>query len=210
MRTRIKICGVCRPEDAAAAVGAGADAIGVVLADSPRRVTLAQARAVIDAVPAPVARVGVFVDASEGEVAEAVAALGLSFVQFHGAESPRRCAAAPVPAIKAFRVGSGFTVADLEPYRYSVAGILLDACVPGVAGGTGESFDWDALPALPGWAALLLAGGLTAGTVGRAVRTLRPFAVDVSGGVEDRRREKDPEAMERFVAAVSAVDLEAS
>jgi phosphoribosylanthranilate isomerase len=210
VRTRIKICGVRRPADAAVAVAAGADAIGLVFADSPRRVTFEEARAVTSAVPAPVARVGVFVDASEEQVAQAVAACGLTHVQFHGSESPERCAGAPVPVIKAFRVGSGFDFGALEPYRATVSALLLDSCVPGSAGGTGRSFDWGLLAEALLWAPVILAGGLRPDNVGRAIATARPFAVDVSSGVEVRPGEKDPVVMEAFVRAVARADREAS
>jgi phosphoribosylanthranilate isomerase len=206
-RTRIKICGITNAQDAAAAVAAGADAIGVVLAASPRRVTLGQAEAALAAVPPLVARVGVFVDEDADVVAEAVRRLKLTAVQFHGAETPERCAAAPVPAIRAFRVGADFDAASLAPYRGSVAALLLDTLVPGVAGGTGVALDWRALPPLPAWAPVLLAGGLTPGNVGEAVSALRPYAVDVSSGVEERPGRKDHALIESFVAAVAAADV---
>jgi len=141
-RTRIKICGLTRPQDAAAAVSSGADAVGVILAPSKRRVTLEQAVVVFAEVPRSVARVGVFADAQADDVWEAVARLGLAAVQFHGDESPETCESAPAPVIKALRVGPGFDGADVDRYRGAVAALLLDTYVAGEQGGTGMAFDW--------------------------------------------------------------------
>lgn len=212
MRTRIKMCGLTRPEDAAHAVSSGADAIGVVLAPSKRQATLDQAAAVFADVPPLVARVGVFVDAHADEVWEAVSRLGLTAVQFHGDEAPETCAAAPVPVIKALRVGPGFDPAIAEAYRGSVAALLLDTFVAGGAqGGTGVAFDWYRVAGrLPAWAPVVLAGGLGLANVGEAVRALRPFAVDVSSGIEVAPGVKDHAVMDEFVAAVRAADLEVS
>ncbi len=210
-RTRIKICGLTRPEDAAHAVSSGADALGVVLAPSKRQVNLDQAAKVFAEAPPLVARIGVFVDARADDVWEAVARLGLTAVQFHGDEAPETCEAAPVPVIKAVRVGPDFDPTRLEPYRGSVAALLLDTLVPGGAhGGTGLAFDWyDVSGRLPAWAPVLLAGGLGPANVGEAVRALSPFAVDVSSGVESAPGIKDHQLIEDFVAAVRAADQEA-
>ena len=207
-RTRIKICGLTRPEDAAAAVAAGADALGVVLAPSKRRVTLDQAAAVFAEVPPLVARIGVFVDAHADEVWEACARLSLTAVQFHGDETPETCDAAPVPVIKALRVGPGFDPAQVDDYRGTVAALLLDTLVPGgEQGGTGVAFDWHAVASrLPRWAPVLLAGGLGPDNVAEAIGALRPFAVDVSSGVEIAPGVKDHRLIERFVAAVRNAD----
>ena len=207
-RTRIKICGLTRPEDAAAAVAAGADALGVVLAPSKRQVTLEQAAAVFADVPPLVARVGVFVDAHADEVWEAVARLGLTAVQFHGDEAPETCETAPVPVIKAFRVGSDFDPAEVERYRGVVSALLLDTLVAGEQGGTGQVFGWhDAAGRLPTWAPVLLAGGLGPDNVAEAIDVLQPFAVDVSSGVEHAPGVKDHHLIERFAAAVRAADF---
>lgn len=206
-RTRIKICGLTRAEDAAAAVAAGADALGVVLARSKRQVTLDQAAAVLSAVPPLVTRVGVFVDARPDDVRAACARLGVHVAQFHGDESPEACAASPVPVIKALRVGPGFDPAGLERYRGSVSAFLLDTMVAGEQGGTGRSFGWsDVTGRLPAWAPVILAGGLAPGNVARAIGILRPFAVDVSSGVELAPGIKDHGRIERFVSAVRAAD----
>ncbi len=209
-RTRIKICGLTRPEDAAAAVAAGADAVGVVLAPSKRQVTLDQAAEVFAAVPPFVARVGVFVDAHADDVWEAVSRLELTAVQFHGDEAPETCEMAPVRVIKALRVGPGFGAASADAYRGVVSALLLDTLVAGEAGGTGVAFDWYAVAGrLPGWAPVVLAGGLGPENVAEAVRALRPYAVDVSSGVESAPGVKDHRLIEEFVAAVRATDGEA-
>lgn len=207
--TRIKICGLTRPEDAAAAGAAGAHALGVVLAPSKRQVSLEQAEAVFSAVPPFVARVGVFVDAHPDEVAEAVFRLGLHAVQLHGDESPEACAAAPVPVVKALRVRGSADLADADRYRGVVDALLLDTLVNGEHGGSGVAFDWLGVAgALPTWAPVVLAGGLRPENVARAMRVLRPFAVDVSSGVERAPGVKDHRLLEAFVAAVAAADRE--
>lgn len=208
VRTRVKVCGLTTPLDAAAAVRAGADAVGVILADSVREVSLGDAEKILAAVPPFVARVGVFVDAPAELVASAVTRLNLTAVQFHGAETPGCCAAAPAPVIKALRVGPGFEPSDAEKYRGSVAALLFDTYVEGMDGGTGRTFSWeDALP-LPEWTPVIVAGGLHPGNVSGAVRALRPFAVDVSSGVEERPCHKDRLKLHAFVAAVRAADEE--
>ena len=209
-RTRIKICGLTRPEDAAHAVSSGADALGVVLAPSKRQVTLDQAAEAFADVPPLVARIGVFVDASADEVWEAVARLGLTAVQFHGDEAPETCAAAPVPVIKAVRVGPGFDRLSVDVYCGSVSALLFDTLVPGGAhGGTGLAFDWhDVAGRLPDWAPAIVAGGLAPQNVAEAVRVFAPLAVDVSSGVESSPGIKDHALIDAFCAAVRAADLE--
>ncbi len=208
VRTRVKVCGITTPVDAAAAVRAGADALGVILSDSVRQVTLEEAEAICAAVPPFVARVGVFVDAPEHFVAEAIGRLNLTAVQFHGTESPERCAATPAPVIKAVRVGVEFDPAGAEPYRGSVSALLYDTYVEGMDGGTGRTFPWEAALPLPEWAPVIVAGGLRPSNVSGAIAALSPFAVDVSSGVEERPRHKDKISLYAFVAAVRAADEE--
>jgi phosphoribosylanthranilate isomerase len=208
-RTRVKICGITNAEDAAAAVKAGADALGVVLTEGPRQVTLEEAAEALRCVPPFVARVGVFVDAEPEFVAEATARVGLTALQFHGAEAPELCAHAPVSVIKAIRVRDGEDPsADFAAYRGAASAFLLDTFVRGENGGTGVTFAWEGLPPLPGWAPVIVAGGLTPVNVGASVRALLPFGVDVSSGVEERRRHKDHQKLQAFVAAVRAADSE--
>lgn len=208
-RTRIKICGLTRPEDAAAAVAAGADAVGVVLAPSKRHVSVEQAAAILAEVPPCVARVGVFVDPGLEEVYEVVVRAGLQCVQLHGSESPAFCEAVGVPVAKTLRVGPGFDPTEAEAYRGAVGMLLLDTLVPGQAGGTGIAFDWSAVTgALPADVPIAVGGGLRPATVGSAIAALRPFAVDVSSGVESAPGIKDHELLRAFVAAVRFADLE--
>jgi phosphoribosylanthranilate isomerase len=208
-RTRVKICGITNPGDAALAVEAGADALGVVLAPSSRRVSIAEAAGALAEVPPFVARVGVFVNADAEFVAEAIERIGLTAVQFHGDETPEACAAACVPVIKAFGVGTEFALASFEPFRGSVAALLLDKQDAAKRGGTGQTFDWQVLTRNgPGGVRLLLAGGLTPDNVGAAIRAVHPFAVDVSSGVEERPGHKDHLKVHAFMAAVRAADQE--
>jgi len=208
-RTRIKICGITRAQDAAAAVAAGADAIGVIFAPSPRQVSVAQAAAALKDVPPPVARIGVFVDASAEEIQEAVTACGLTAVQLSGSESPEFCDALPRPAVKVLHIGTDFGLEAAEPYRGHAAALLLDTLVSGKAGGTSQTFDWQVAGDVPGWAPTFVAGGLNPGNVGACIATLRPYAVDVSSGVEYSPGVKDHEKIVAFCAAVRIADQEA-
>jgi phosphoribosylanthranilate isomerase len=206
-RTRIKICGLTRAEDAACAIGAGADALGVILyADSPRIIDLKRAAEVLSATPPFVARIGVFVNAPEEFVAQAVERLGLTAVQFHGEESPARCAGAPVPVIRVVHVGPNFCASDIESYSGAVAAVLLDTYSPQARGGTGVTFSWRQLDGVTIDTPVILAGGLTVENVAEAVATVHPFAVDVASGVESSRGIKDHVAIRAFCAAVRAAD----
>lgn len=210
-RTRIKICGLTNTDDVAAAVAAGADALGFVfVADSPRHVTPEVAATLVRATAGLVTTVGLFVDADPDAIAEAVSVSGVSCVQLHGHESPELCArigdTLRRPWIKALRVGA---TADLaaEVIRYADASALLfDTYDPTCAGGTGQTFDWSALDNLPqGGPARILAGGLTPENVAAAIARVRPYAVDVSGGVERAKGLKDAARMEHFARAVHHV-----
>ena len=216
-RTRIKICGITRVEDALAAAQAGADAIGFVLwPGSPRGVTVDAARAIAAALPPFVTTVGLFVDAAADDVRRACADVPLDVLQFHGAESPEFCRRFARPYVKAVPVGPDATEVDLLEYaaRYHDAcGLLFDSPpAGGLPGGTGQTFDWQALPRkLP--RPLVLSGGLNAANVGDAVRRLRPWAVDVSSGVEavgadgtPIRGRKDPTRIVAFIEAVRNAD----
>ncbi len=205
-RTRIKICGITQPEHARVAVAAGADAIGLVFyPPSPRAVTLQQAQIIAAEVPPFVSLVGLFVDATRHEIETTLKMLRLDVLQFHGDELPEACKGFDRTYIKALRVQTG---ADIKAQceRYHDAGaILLDSYQPGVAGGTGQTFDWSQVPPLLPLP-LVLAGGLTPDNVGRAIRQLHPFAVDVSGGVEQQKGIKDAAKIRRFIEEVQRVD----
>lgn len=199
---RSKICGITRIEDALAAVEAGADAIGLVFyGKSPRAVSIEQAAAILQALPPFVTSVGLFVDMPRDELQQLLQRLPLDLLQFHGDESPADCEGHGRPYIKALRVRPGEDVAAaMAPYA-GAQGILLDTFVEGVPGGTGASFDWSLVPenaAKP----IILAGGLDAGNVATAIRQVRPYAVDVSGGVEASKGIKDAGKIRAFVRAV--------
>lgn len=201
---RSKICGITRVEDALAAAEAGADAIGLVFfAKSPRAVSVQQARAIIAALPPFVTTVGLFVNASRGELSEILEAVPLDLLQFHGDETAADCAGYHRPYIKALRVRAGEDIRARCAAYPQAAGILLDAFVPGVPGGTGETFDWSLVPRDPG-CPIILAGGLTPENVGAAIHQVRPWAVDVSGGVEAQKGIKDVVKVRAFVGAVRA------
>lgn len=189
-------------EDALAAVDAGADAIGLVFyPPSPRAVTVLQARAIIAALPPFVTTVGLFVNATRCELNETLEAVALDLLQFHGDESPEDCDGYHRPFIKALRVRPGDDIAAACRTYAKASGLLLDAYVPGVPGGTGEAFDWSLIPedlAKP----VILAGGLTPDNVAQAIAQVRPYAVDVSGGVELRKGIKDHDKVRAFMRAV--------
>lgn len=208
-RTKVKICGVTTAEDAAAAVAAGADAIGVIFAPSKRQVTIPEAAQVFRGVPAGVARIGVFVDAQPQEVEAAVAACSLDAVEFSGEESPESCMGVSVPVIKTLHVGEDFDLAiAMRPYEGAVWAFLLDTAAAGARGGTGVIFDWRSVAPLPEYTLVFVAGGLNPDNVADAVRALRPHAVDVSSGVEASPGEKDHDKVRAFISAVAEADAE--
>lgn len=198
MRTRIKICGITRIEDALSAAAAGADAIGLVFADSPRRVSIEQARAVCVALPPFITSVGLFVDAPESRVREVLGQVPLDLLQFHGRETPEDCRRYGRPYIRAIRMQDGVDLrAEAQRFR-EAAGLLLDSYQPHKAGGTGESFDWARVPPDLG-KPVILAGGLTPENVARAIAVVRPYAVDVSSGVEQDKGIKDAAKIAAFI-----------
>ncbi|MBH3393645.1 MULTISPECIES: phosphoribosylanthranilate isomerase [Pseudomonas] len=199
---RSKICGITRIEDALAAAEAGADAIGFVFyAKSPRAVDVRQARAIIAELPPFVTTVGLFVNASRCELNEILEVVPLDLLQFHGDEAPQDCEGYHRPWIKALRVRPGDDLEAACKLYAGARGILLDTYVAGVPGGTGEAFDWSLVPerlSKP----IILAGGLSADNVGQAIAQVRPYAVDVSGGVEQAKGIKDAAKIEAFMRAV--------
>lgn len=200
--TRIKICGITRIEDALAAAHAGADAIGLVFAEpSPRRVTPQAARDIAAALPPFVGTVALFVNPAPHAVDTVLEVLRPDCLQFHGEEPPEFCAAFGVPWIKAARVRPGVDLLQFAA-RYAVArGLLLDAYSAAAHGGTGERFDWSLIPArLP--RPLILAGGLCPANAAAAVRAVRPWALDVSSGVEDAPGIKSASKIAAFVKEV--------
>ena len=203
MRTRVKICGITRLEDALAAARAGADALGFVFyPPSPRHLEVAQAARIIAALPPFVTTVALFVNADAETIAEVVQATGIDLLQFHGNECPDYCAQHGRPWIKAIRMKDDVDL-EREAERYAGArALLLDAYRPGVPGGTGETFEWDRIPqALR--PRIVLAGGLTPDNVSEAVRQVGPWAVDVSGGVESAPGIKDADKIQRLIEGVN-------
>ena len=199
---RSKICGITRIEDALAAAEAGADAIGFVFyAKSPRAVDVRQARAIIAELPPFVTTVGLFVNASRCELNEILEVVPLDLLQFHGDETPQDCEGYNRPWIKALRVRPGDDLEAACRLYAGARGVLLDTYVPGIPGGTGEAFDWSLVPARLS-KPIILAGGLSAQNVGQAIAQVRPYAVDVSGGVEQTKGIKDAAKIEAFMRAV--------
>ncbi len=203
MRTRIKICGITRVEDATAAVRAGADAIGLVFAPgTPRYVELEQAAMIARSVEPFVTVVGLVVDAEPARVREILGRVRIALLQFHGSETPDQCRLYNFPYIKAVRMQKDVDV-NAQARAYSdAAGLLLDTFDTDVAGGSGRTFDWSRIPrdvAKP----IILAGGLTAENVAEAVRAVHPYAVDVSSGVEKTKGVKDAAKIDAFVQAVT-------
>lgn len=203
MRTRVKICGITRPEDGVMAARLGADAIGLVFyARSPRAVSLIQAQAVVAALPPFVTTVALFVDPQPDEVNAVLAAVAPDLLQFHGDESPEFCDQFARPWIKAVAMREGLDLAAvMQQYRHG-QGVLLDTYRPGLPGGTGETFDWDAIPAELA-ERIILAGGLNPANIAAAIAKVRPYAVDVSGGVEASKGIKDAALMAAFLKNAS-------
>ena len=209
MRTRIKICGITRQEDLRAAVDAGADAIGLVFyPPSPRCLPLEQARSLREGVPAFVTAVALFVNAPQKEIEQVIRHVRPSMLQFHGEETPEFCSSFGLPYLKACRVKPGLDLLKyLRPFS-GAAGWLLDSHVEEY-GGVGERFDWSLIPAAgvrESMRPLVLSGGLTSANVGEAVRRVRPWAVDVSSGVESAKGIKDAARIAAFIAEVRNAD----
>jgi phosphoribosylanthranilate isomerase len=205
-RTRIKICGIREALHGVVAADAGADAIGLVFyRDSPRFVTPGAAANVVAMLPPFVTSVGLFVDADEAKIHDTLKTVRLDCLQFHGNETPDFCASFGLPFIKAVRMEEGTNLLEWAGRFSSARALIVDAHVPGIPGGTGQTFDWSAIPRdLP--IPVILSGGLDAENVGRAVRAVGPWAVDVSSGVEATRGTKDPKKIAEFIRSVQRED----
>ena len=207
--TRIKFCGMTRAEDVAAAVALDADAIGFVLVEkSPRFVTPAVATSLRGTLPSSVSSVALFQDADERFVRDAIALLQPDLLQFHGAETAAYCSAFGLPYLKAVSMRQPGPLAEVAREHSAACALLLDSHSIGGIGGTGETFDWHAV--VPVEKRLVLAGGLHAGNVADAILKLRPYAVDVSSGIEVQPGIKDSEKMRAFVASVRRADQQIS
>lgn len=204
---KVKICGITRPEDARQAADLGADAIGMVFAPSPRQIELKRASEIVQVLPPFVTRVGLFVDASREVILRAVSEVPLDVVQLHGEETPEYCESlAPIRLIKAFRLGHPEDLVQTESYA-RVSAILLDTKVKGRTGGTGVSFPWEWLTGWRPSQRWILAGGLSPSNVRAALAVIRPYAVDVSSGVEDRPGEKSVSKMASFIRESQSVSF---
>ncbi|MCG7918918.1 MAG: phosphoribosylanthranilate isomerase [Candidatus Thiodiazotropha taylori] len=206
MRTRIKICGITRTEDALTATRLGADAIGLVFyPPSPRSVSPEQAQRIVKSLPPFVTVVGLFVNEDRAVIEQILNQVPLDLLQFHGDESAEDCSGFGRPWIKAIRMRQETDLLSLEQQYADASGLLLDTYQAGVPGGTGKTFDWDLVPdSLAG--RVILAGGLNSENVTRAVASLHPYAVDVSGGVEAAKGIKDAAKIEAFITGVMRGD----
>lgn len=206
MRTRVKICGFTCADDAVFAAMAGVDAIGLVFyPPSPRHVEVGPALTIVNALPAFTTVVALFVDEQESRIREALAHVPIDCLQFHGEETPEQCRLYQKRYIKAIRMRDGIDVAQLARDYHDADALLLDAYHPDAKGGTGSQFDWDLIPktcALP----IILAGGLDVGNARQAVQAVRPYALDVSSGVEASKGIKDTQKISAFLKEVGLGD----
>lgn len=206
MRTRVKICGFTQVQDAVVAANLGVDAIGLVFyPPSPRNVSIDRAIEIVNALPAFVTVVALFVDESEVQIREVLSKLPIGCIQFHGDEPAEACGVYNKPYIKAIRMKPGLDVIEIANKYYDASALLLDAYHPGIKGGSGSRFDWDLIPkqcSLP----VILAGGLQADNAKQAVESVRPYALDVSSGVEGSKGIKDVAKMAAFVQEITEGD----
>ena len=205
MHTRIKICGIKHLGDALKAVECGADAIGLIFVEkSPRYVSLTEARVIAESLPPFVTVVGLFMNATAEAVREALKVVPLNLLQFHGDETPEFCDQFNMPYIKVLRMRDNANVVAYAQEYPNASAIILDTYHKGVGGGTGQSFDWSLIPddiPLP----VILAGGLNPENVASAIETVKPYAVDVSSGVESEPAIKDHKIIEQFIKEVQRV-----
>ena len=206
--TRVKVCGITTLEDALHAADLGADAVGFIFyPKSPRYIPPPEAAEIIRGLPPFVASVGVFVDCPSGEVDSIAAACSLTAVQLHGSETPEFCDQFRVKVIKAFRVRDARLPPEIDRYRTDA--ILLDAFIEGSPGGTGKTFSWEVAREAKRFGRVILAGGLNCENVRNAIETVRPYAVDVSSGVETAPGKKDPIRLAEFLKKVKTLPSEA-
>lgn len=205
-KVKVKICGLTRPEDVQAAVEAGADAIGFVFTASPRRISIERALKLSGYATGGILRVGLFLDQDRSEIERVTAAVPLDILQFHGNESEHECSVFKLPWLKAVAMEDAESVMRAERDFPGAAGLLLDSHSKGKRGGSGQSFDWSL--ARPAKKPIWLAGGLNADNVKQAIHTVKPYAVDVSSGVEAEPGIKDSSRIYAFVRAVRQAESE--
>ena len=199
---KAKVCGITTPEDALAAAGSGADAVGLVFAESPRRLKVEQAREIAAILPDGVLKVGVFVNEKSEEVLRIAREIGLDYAQLHGDESPETVTLlreGGVKVIKALRVRGAGSLEAMDDYEADL--FLLDAWSEKARGGTGERFDWETAKSIKGRGNILVSGGLTPENVREAIRFFEPYGVDASSSLEDAPGKKNAERVRRFVSA---------
>ena len=206
MRTRVKICGFTQVSDAVTAAKLGVDAIGLVFyPPSPRHVSIEQATKIVDALPAFVNVVALFVDEKESKIRELISKVSIDCIQFHGDEAPADCRVYNKPYMKAIRMKPGLDVLEIAEQYHDASALLLDAYHPGIKGGSGNQFDWDLIPkdcSLP----VVLAGGLQVDNIRQAIQSVRPYALDVSSGVESEKGVKDVAKMAAFIREINEGD----
>lgn len=206
IRTRVKICGITRVGDGIAAAEAGADALGFVFFEkSARYVSIEKAAEICRNIPPFVTKVALFVDASDDEVRNVIDNVDIDLLQFHGNESPEFCQNFNLPYIKAIRAKNRESIIDAVEAHSLAIGVLIDSYVPGVPGGTGSTFDWSLVP-VEHRSKIILAGGLDSENVAEAIVSIRPYAVDISGGVESRKGIKDSDKIYKFMKEVASAD----
>lgn len=207
-RTRVKICGITRPEDALAVARSGADAIGLVFYEkSPRNISIEQAQQICASLPAFVSVVSLFMNPERDLVEQVLASCPVDLIQFHGTESAEFCRSFTRPYIKALGMANGAQLEQAARKYHDARGLLLDSHATGDAGGTGEVFDWDNIPANYR-ESIILAGGLKPDNVATAIRQVRPYAVDLSSGVESAPGVKDEALIKQLMNEVNRIDCE--
>ena len=206
---KVKVCGITEHDDAAMAVKLGVDALGFIFAPSPRRITPEMARHIIDTLPPFVKTVGVFVDEDLAVIRQIRSFCGLDMIQLHGNETPQFCRELMPFAIKAIRVNDELSLTMLKPYVGHVRAILLDTYEKGKMGGTGKAFDWSlALKAKGLGMPIVLSGGLNPSNIRKAISTVRPYAVDVNSGIEERPGKKSPLLMKELMETIDRIYAE--
>jgi phosphoribosylanthranilate isomerase len=204
---RVKICGITNLEDALLATESGADALGFIFAESPRRISPQEARTIIHHLPPLIKTVGVFVNEEPARIKEIKATCGLDLIQLHGEESPEICQDLMPYSIKAFRIQNDKDLQKIEKYKGAVRAILLDTFQKGKAGGTGQTFDWSlAVKAKETDIPLILAGGLGPENIQKAITIVHPYAVDVNSGIEERPGKKDPVLIKRLMEKIKKIE----
>lgn len=201
MRTRVKICGITRRQDAEFAIEMGADALGLVFySSSPRSVTIAQAQQIIEGLPPFVSIVALFVNADPEQVHMCLKLMRIDVLQFHGDESPEYCEQFDRPYLKAVRMRDDIDLTHVAENYRSASALLLDSYQAGIPGGTGQVFDWSIIKQVD--IPIILAGGLTVENVAQAIKQVNPYAIDVSGGVEQSKGIKDEQKISAFMQEV--------